>query len=384
VEHGEKGVKSPKSTLHAPSKQVWPPPHDVPFATLPSAIQVAAPEEQEMMPVWQTLPAGLHATPGVQLTHAPLSQISLAPHDVPFATLPSATQIAAPEEHEMMPAWQTLPAGLHATPEVQLTHAPLSQISLVPHDVPFATLPSAMQVAAPEEHEMMPVWQALPAGLHATPEVQLTHEPLSQISLVPHDVPFATLPSAMQVAAPDEHEMMPVWQALPAGLHATPEVQLTHAPLSQVWLVPHGVPFATLPSATQVAAPEEHEIAPVWQALVGVHTTPGVHEVGPAGPVAPVAPTAPLQTKDVDDTAPSVTRISTPPVGQFGLPGVSWTVDTVTVGLDEPVPPAGPVAPVGPVGPAGPAGPVAPVGPVAPTGPAGPVAPVGPVAPLAP
>src|ERR1700691_1152932 len=87
VEHGEKGVKSPKSTLHAPSKQVWPPPHDVPFATLPSAIQVAAPEEQEMMPVWQTLPAGLHATPGVQLTHAPLSQISLAPHDVPFATL---------------------------------------------------------------------------------------------------------------------------------------------------------------------------------------------------------------------------------------------------------------------------------------------------------
>src|SRR5580700_2888679 len=117
AEQGEKGVKSPKSTVHAPLKQVWPPPHDVPFATLPSATQVAAPEEQEMMPVWQTLPAGLHAAPEAQLTHAPSSQTSLVPHEVPFAALPSAIQVAPPEEHETAPVWHGL-VGMHATPGV--------------------------------------------------------------------------------------------------------------------------------------------------------------------------------------------------------------------------------------------------------------------------
>src|ERR1700733_29148 len=120
----------------------------------------------------------------------------------------------------------------------------------------------------------------------------------------------------------------------------------------------HDVPSVTS-IATHVPSPELlHDVSPVWHAfaIAGVHATPAVQEAGPAGPVAPVAPATPLHRKEVEDTVPSATVTSSPPAGQFELPGLSSTVDTVTG--EAPVePPVGPVAPAGPVGPVGPAGP---------------------------
>jgi hypothetical protein len=39
----------------------------------------------------------------VHPTQAPLSQTSLAPHDVPLATLPVATQTGVPVEQDVVP-----------------------------------------------------------------------------------------------------------------------------------------------------------------------------------------------------------------------------------------------------------------------------------------
>jgi hypothetical protein len=41
--------------------------------------------------------------------------------------------------------------------------------------------------------------------------------------------------------------VVPVWQALPPGVHAAPVEHATQLPLSQTWFVPHGVPFDTMP-----------------------------------------------------------------------------------------------------------------------------------------
>jgi hypothetical protein len=51
-----------------PPQQTWPIPHDVVSFTLVAPLQVDTPVEHDVVPVWQTLPPGLHVW---FATHAP-------------------------------------------------------------------------------------------------------------------------------------------------------------------------------------------------------------------------------------------------------------------------------------------------------------------------
>jgi hypothetical protein len=214
----------------------------------------------------------------VHALHEPLSQTSLVPHEVPLATLlPVSVHVDTPVEHDVVPVWHTF-AGVHATPAVHELHVPLSHTSLVPHEVPLAaSLPVSVHVDTPVEHDVVPVWQTF-AGVHATPAVHEPQVPLSHTSLLPHEVPLATsFPVSVHVDTPVEHEVVPVWQTL-AGVHVRPAVHALHEPVSHTSFVPHVVPLgALLPVSLQTDTPVEHEVVPVWHGLLGVHATPAVH-----------------------------------------------------------------------------------------------------------
>jgi hypothetical protein len=62
------------------------------------------------------------------------------------------------------------------------------------------------------------------------------------------------------------------------GVQLPPAVQLLHAPALHTLLVPHDVPFITFPVSAHTEAPVAHDVAPVRQAVAGVHVTPAVHE----------------------------------------------------------------------------------------------------------
>jgi hypothetical protein len=88
--------------------------------------------------------------------HAPVQQIP-ALHPVPSAAFVAPPHVCVPVEHDVVPAWQTLPPGLHPTFAVHATHDPLSQTMFVPHDVPLATLPVELHVGVPVEQLVVPV-----------------------------------------------------------------------------------------------------------------------------------------------------------------------------------------------------------------------------------
>jgi hypothetical protein len=96
--------------------------------------------------------------------------------------------------------------------------------------------------------------------------------------LVPHVVPLATFdPWSAHTETPVEHDVAPTWQGL-LGVHDTPAVHALHVPLSHTSLVPHAVPFARLvPVSLHTGTPVVHDVVPVWQLLAGVHIAPVVH-----------------------------------------------------------------------------------------------------------
>ena len=250
---------------HDPLSQTSFEPHVVPLAAplAPVSLQTAEPVEQSVEPVSQTL-LGVHAAPWVQALHCPLSQTWLVPHDVPLAVplAPVSVQTAEPVEQSVEPVSQTL-LGVQTAPWVQALHCPLSQTWLVPHAVPLAPElgPESLHTGAPDEQAIVPVSHGL-LGVQEVPFVQALHEPLSQTSLVPHEVPLAMLPLETQTEVPVVQLVTPVWQG--AGVHASPGVHASQVPLSHTPLVPHAVPSATLlPVSLHVPAPDEQETVPV-------------------------------------------------------------------------------------------------------------------------
>jgi hypothetical protein len=217
--------------------------------------------------------AGVHEPPAVHATHEPLSHTSLVPQFVPLVRFETfAVQAETPVAHDVVPFWQA--AGVHAVPAVHAAHAPLSQTSFWPHDVPFAMFELGTQTGMPLVQEIIPFWQAL--AEQAMPDMHVTHEPLLQTWLVPQDVPLATgLMFAVQADVPVAHDVTPVVHAL--AMHAVPAVQVMHDPPLQTWLEPHAVPLArfdTLP--VQAETPVAHDVVPVWHAL-GLQAVPEVH-----------------------------------------------------------------------------------------------------------
>lgn len=261
-----------------PEQQIELVPHDVPSVALPVEPQVCDPVEQDVVPVWQALPPGEHATPAVQATQVPLPQTMLVPHEVPFATLPVAPHVDVPVEQDVRPVWQTLPPGLHGWLAVHAPHWPEPLHTPPLHAVPALAVPVCVQTGAPVVHETDPVRQGLPPGLHAAPVEQAAHVPPLQTSLVPHGVPSATLPVAAHVAAPVEHDVVPAAHGFPPGAHDAPAVHATQAPLLQTMFCPHDVPSAAfVPVSLQAIPPSAHWIAPTLQAaLIGTQGDPFV------------------------------------------------------------------------------------------------------------
>jgi hypothetical protein len=76
-------------------------PQVVPSATFVAFMHCELPLAQDVVPVWQTLPLGLHVAPVVQAPHVPLLQTWPEPQSVPFAATPLCVQTLVPELQSM-------------------------------------------------------------------------------------------------------------------------------------------------------------------------------------------------------------------------------------------------------------------------------------------
>jgi len=223
------------------------------------------------------LPPGAHASPAVQGTHWPALQTTLVPHDVPAATLPVELHTDVPVEQDVWPVWQTLPAGLHGWLAVHGPHWPALLQTPPVHGVPGLDWPVCVQTGAPVMHEIDPVRHWLPPGLHAAPVEHALQTPLLLHTwLVPHGVPAATLPVALHTALPVEQEVVPVPHGFPLGVHDAPAAHATQAPALHTMFCPHDVPSAAfVPVSLQAIPPSAHMIEPTLHgALDGTQGDP--------------------------------------------------------------------------------------------------------------
>jgi hypothetical protein len=179
----------------------------------------------------------------------------------------------------------------------------------VPQTVPLATSPVDTQIACPELHDVIPVWQGL-LGMHAIPAVHEPQIPLVQTSFVPHAVPLATSPVETQVECPVLHDVTPNWQGL-LGVHMTPAAHETQLPLEHTSFVPQSVPLGTSPPvATQIECPVLQDVLPVRHTSpAGVQATPALHDAGGSGR-ARVRGAAALPTDSESSVAKSQADVS--------------------------------------------------------------------------
>jgi hypothetical protein len=268
-------------------------PHVMPLAALRGLVHTDVPVAHEVVPVWQLLEAGVQPTFAVHITHCPPLQTWLVPHTVPSATFIALPQVAVPEEQSVVPVWQTLPPGLHCVPDWQAPHVPLLQTACIDprvQVVPFASCPVCVQTAEPVLQLTVPVRQGLPPGRHDDPLLQATHPPSLHTSLVPQGWPLGTAVAASgsQNDEPVPHVVRAVWHWLPPGLQFEPVVQELQLPWpSQTWFRPHEVPAGALVfRSVQMSAPLAHEDEPRWQGLPpGMQGAPAVHTWQPPSAV---------------------------------------------------------------------------------------------------
>jgi hypothetical protein len=225
---------------------------------------------------------GTHERPCVHVTQAPPLQTLSVAHGVPFGVLPDSMQTGAPVLHAVVPVRHALPATVQADPAMHATQVPdeLQTLS-VPHVPPAGTfIPVSTHVGDAPEQLSVPMWQALVAGLHASPMTHALQTPSWQTMPEPQGEPLGWLSFSVQTGEPVVHEMTPVRQGLFATSHAVPAEQawqapLTHAPLSQ------GVPLGWERCVSlHVGVLPLQTVSPTWQVLVGVHGDEGVHVVG--------------------------------------------------------------------------------------------------------
>jgi hypothetical protein len=156
------------------------------------------------------------------------------PHVVPSAACPLAVQTGAPVVHEITPVWHGFPEGVQAVPVAHATQLPPLQTWLVPHGVPSARLARLAQVDAPVAHEVTPALHAFPLAVQLAPAVQSVHVPEAQTLFVPQVVPSAAcVPVSVQTKLPPAQETVPTSHGLDAGTHSAPFVHAAHVPLVQ-------------------------------------------------------------------------------------------------------------------------------------------------------
>lgn len=199
--------------------------------------------------------AGVHADPFAHITQFPALHTRLFPHDVPFGALPVARHTELPVAHEVAPVLQMLPPGVHATPAAHVAQLPDEHTRLIPHDVPLARFAAvSVHVGVPLAHESVPAWHTL-AGTHAEAAAHVTQLPALQTMLFPHEVPLGAFAVTAQVDVPVAHDVCPTLHTA-LGVQALPAVQAAHAPALQTWSVPHEVPLdSDVPMSVHVGVP---------------------------------------------------------------------------------------------------------------------------------
>ncbi len=141
-----------------------------------------------------------------------------------------------------------------------------SQTSSPPQDVPRATLPDCTQVAAPsgpDGQAVDPVRHGEPAIVQPAPTVHVAarHDPEPSQNPVEHGLFLGTKPVAPQLmgpVGPDGQETTPVRHGMPTGVQAAPTVHRRgpHAPApSQTSVPPQGTPAETGASIPHCSAP---------------------------------------------------------------------------------------------------------------------------------
>jgi hypothetical protein len=107
-----------------------------------------------------------------------------------------------------------------------------------------------------------------------------------------------------------EHVCVPAWQGFVVGVHASPGVHDVHTPELQTMFVPHEVPLATFADSTHTGAPLLHAVMPVRHGLLGtLQIAPRLQS-----PQTPVA----LQTLPAPQAVPAGTMVV--PALQTGVP----------------------------------------------------------------
>jgi hypothetical protein len=96
-------------------------PHTVPLPALPVAAQVCCPEAHDVVAVSHVL-LREHGALATHPRQAPSKQTSFVPQGVPFETFAAGTHIAVPLAQDVVPVWQMLPPGLHVPPGVHAPH----------------------------------------------------------------------------------------------------------------------------------------------------------------------------------------------------------------------------------------------------------------------
>ena len=149
-------------------------------------------------------------------------QTWLVPHDAPGVDdAPVSTQVDLPPAHETAPTWQALALGVQAAPSLQAVQAPAAQNFPAAQARPSgALLPLSTQTLVPVAHEVLPTWQALADGAHATFALHAWHAPALQTRSTPQLLPSPTLaPASLQTGAPEAQSVLPWWHGFAAKAH---------------------------------------------------------------------------------------------------------------------------------------------------------------------
>ncbi|MES1209065.1 MAG: hypothetical protein ABUS79_24265 [Pseudomonadota bacterium] len=181
------GVAPVQVTPHALAPQVAVPlpapgpaqaPHAPPAAPLPQTETDCAVVTHP--PVLLQHPVGQEVA--LQAIQAPAWQIVWLPQVCPSRTFVGVAH-TGPAAHDCVPVWHTLPSGLHWVPAEHATHAPLPSHTPLSapteQAVPGATaVPWSVQVAVVLVHAVtLPTWQGLDEGEQLAPTRQLAQTP---------------------------------------------------------------------------------------------------------------------------------------------------------------------------------------------------------------
>jgi hypothetical protein len=147
---------------------------------------------------------------------------------------------------------------------VQAPQAPLLHTRFVPHDVPLDRFWFVSEQVIDGAHTWVPAWHGL-AGRQACPTVHPMQNPLMHTMFVPHDMPLATFPEAVQTGAPELHTMPAVRHGMPARAQVIPAVQAPQTPVAlHTMFVPQFAPAGRfVPTSVQVGVPVAQASVPL-------------------------------------------------------------------------------------------------------------------------